>query len=343
MSMADNALSAKAKAMFGRRLSDKDYLELLKKRSVAEVCTYLKAETEYGKSLKDVHDNSIHRGQLEKLLRQNMFERLLQLYRYSSKKQETFYRMTLKLIEIDLILDRIRAIQSNDFSGAIADMPLYIDAFTEVHLDEFIAVRNFDDMLKVLQPTMYYKVFKNYDMHDKKLDYTKLETDLHKLYYEHVFETIDKLFKGRVKKDLHMLYATNVELSNITKLYRYKKFYHDEQSNVRNALIDYQSRLSPSMMETMIAAPDVKSLLSLLAKSPYRLFIDVNDYVYIEYYAHQVKYNAAKHYMYFTTAAPLVFSAFQELLELEVNNLITIIEGVRYKIPSDDIEQMLIY
>lgn len=342
MSMADGALSAKAKAMYGRRLSEKDYLELLKKRSVAEVCNYLKNESEYGNCLKDVKENSIHRGQLEKLLRQSMFERLLQLYRYSSKKQQMFYRMTLKQIEIDLILDRIRAIQSDDFNNAIADMPLYLDAFTEVHLDEFITVRNFDDMIRVLKPTMYYKVFKNYDLHDKYFDYTKLETDLQKLYYEHVFSTIDTLFKGNVKKDLKMIFATNVELSNITKLYRYKKFYQDDDANVRNALIDYQSRLSNSMLEKLIAAPDVKTLLTLLANSPYKILIDDNEYVYIEYYTDQVKCNTAKRFMYFTTAAPLVFSAFQELLELEVNNLITIIEGIRYKIPSDDIEQMLI-
>lgn len=343
MSMADGALSAKAKAMYGRRLVEKDYLELLKKRTVSEITMYLKNETDYGSCLKDVHDSSVHRGQLEKILRRNMFDKLLQLYRYASKKQELFYKINMKQVEIDLILERIRAIQSNDFSGSIADMPLYLDAFTEVHLDEFINVKTFEDMLKVLKNTIYYDTINKYTLYDLTKNYTKLETDLQKLYYEHVFQTIDKQFHGSTKKDLRTIYATNVELSNITKIYRYKKFYSEDYKDLRDALLHYQSRLSDRMLEDMIAAPTVKAVLTLLANSPYHLFIDDNDYVYIEYYAEKVKYNVAKKFMYFSTSAPLVFSAYQQLLTLEVNNLITIIEGVRYKIPADDIEHMLIY
>lgn len=343
MSMADGALSAKAKAMYGRRLTQKDYSELMKKRSVAEVTAYLKNETVYGDWLKDVHDTSVHRGQLERLLRRNMFERLLQLYRYAGKKQEPFYKMTLKQIEIDQILERIRAIESQDFSSAIADMPLYLDAFTEVHLDEFINVRTYDEMLQVLHKTMYEKAFKNINLRNGKLNYTALETALQRLYYEYVFHTIETMFHGTLKKNLKMIFATDVELSNITKLYRYKKFYQDDQINIKDTLIDYSSRLSNKVIDEMIEAPDVKTMLTILEHSPYKLFIDDDEYVYIEYYADQIKYHVAKRFMYFSTAAPLIFSAYQQLLELEVHNIITIIEGVRYKLPVDDIQSMLIY
>lgn len=343
MSMADGALSAKAKAMYGRRLLEKDYLELLKKHSVAEITSYLKNETDYAGCLKDIHENSVHRGQLEKVLSRNLFDKMLQLYRYAGKKQEIFYKINMKQVEIDLILERIRAIQANDFSESIADMPLYLDKFTAVHLDEFIKVRTYDDMLHVLRNTRYYEVMSKYTIDDLKEHYTSLETDLQKLYYEHVFQIIDRQFHGTTRKDLRIIYATNVELSNITKIYRYKKFYSENYKDLRNALIHYQSRLSDRILEDMIAAPNVKAMLSILAESPYRLFVDDNEYVYIEYYADKVKYNVAKKFMYFSTSAPLVFSAYQQLLQLEVNNLITIIEGVRYKIPTDDIEHMLIY
>ena len=343
MSMADGALSAKAKAMYGHRLKEKDYLELLKKRSVSEVTAYLKSETVYQSCLKDVQERSVHRGQLEKLLRRNMFDRLFQLYRYAGKKQEAFYKMTLKQVEIHLILNRIGAIRSHDINSAIADMPLYLNAFMDIPLDQLIAVYTFDELLAVLNKTIYKEVFQSYDLHEEALDYTALETELQRSYFRHVFCTIDQLFHGKTKKDLHTIVATSVELSNITKLYRLKKFYHESEANIRHALIDYPSRLSRKVMEDMIAAPDAKALLAILADSAYKIFADDDDYVYIEYYADKITYRVARRFMYFSSVAPLVFSAYQQLMNLEVNNLITLIEGVRYGIPSDEVQSMLIY
>ena len=61
MSKASGAIIAKAKAMHGASLKEADYLELVRKHSVAEVVSYLKNETNYRDILKDVRENNIHR------------------------------------------------------------------------------------------------------------------------------------------------------------------------------------------------------------------------------------------------------------------------------------------
>ena len=51
----------------GGRLSKEDYDELLRRKSVADITFYLKHQTAYSEVLSDVHEATIHRGQLENL------------------------------------------------------------------------------------------------------------------------------------------------------------------------------------------------------------------------------------------------------------------------------------
>ena len=71
---SSNVILAKARAMYGRRLTRTNYRELLECRSVSEVAAYLKNQTSYGTVLAGVNENDIHRGQLEVRLRQKLFE-----------------------------------------------------------------------------------------------------------------------------------------------------------------------------------------------------------------------------------------------------------------------------
>ena len=85
-SYSQNVISAKARSMYGKRLTDKDYTELTRKRSVSEVAGYLKNETAYRTCLASINESLIHRGQLEQILRTELFNRYAKLCRYQTGK-----------------------------------------------------------------------------------------------------------------------------------------------------------------------------------------------------------------------------------------------------------------
>ena len=68
--LSANAISAKARAIYGRRLTAADYQELTRQRTVSDVAAYLKANPGYGAYLAGIDEMQIHRGQLELLLHQ---------------------------------------------------------------------------------------------------------------------------------------------------------------------------------------------------------------------------------------------------------------------------------
>lgn len=68
---SSNAILSKARAMYGKRLTAADYQALLTCQSVGEVAAYLKQRTVYAQVLSGVNELTIHRGQLESLLKKS--------------------------------------------------------------------------------------------------------------------------------------------------------------------------------------------------------------------------------------------------------------------------------
>ena len=66
---ASNAILAKARAMYGRRLTARNYQELLNCRDLPDLISYLKTRTSYSEALQAANPATTHRAQLETLLR----------------------------------------------------------------------------------------------------------------------------------------------------------------------------------------------------------------------------------------------------------------------------------
>jgi len=84
-------------------------------------------------------------------------------------------------------------------------------------------------------------------------------------------------------------------------------------------------------------------MMEILSKSKYQFLIDDDEFIYIEYYIDQIKFNLAKRYMHFSNKATIIYITYCILSQIEVDNLIHIIEGMRYGKDPKSIEETLIY
>ena len=344
MNTSANAITTKAKAMYGRRLKSEDYQALVKKKNISEIASYLKSETDYSSSLALVKENSIHRGELEELLKKEMFDRECRLIRYAGNAHRDFYRSGVIKGEIDVILSKIRLFNSSLYSEFASAIPYYLNPYTCFDLDELSKVADYTELCELLKKTPYAKVLNNYRPAENGfIDYVEIETALNKYFYDTIVSIIKSNFKGKTQKDCLTIFFTSIELLNISKIYRLKKYYHTKPEEIRKMLMLDYMRISKTMMNDLIEAADAESFMNMLSKSPYRIFRDSDDYVYIEYYAEQIKYHLSKRHMRFSSNAELVFMTYSILHNIEVNNLINIIEGVRYGVAPETIEKTCIY
>ena len=112
-SKASNAVLAKARAMYGRSLKDSDYRQLAECRTVPEIASYLKTRTSYGKALAGLVEGDIHRGQLEPLLKQELYLDIYSLSRYTSDNSVAFSDFIISKMEIEQIIRYLMLLNIN--------------------------------------------------------------------------------------------------------------------------------------------------------------------------------------------------------------------------------------
>ncbi len=343
-SFSANAILAKARSMYSKHLTEANYEELLKRRSISDLVAYLKSETSYGELMKDVKENDIHRGQLEALLDEDSFQRLSRLMRYASKKDMEFYHLGVEEEEIHLILKKVRLIQSRYYDGYEMKIPAYLMRYANFDLYGLLTVNDYDGLLKLVHSTSYYQVLLKFlPENGEKIDINLLERELKYVYYHDYIRVIKKLFKGKKQEDLLTMINTIIELENITKIYRMKKYFKIDPDTIKESIYMEYSRIPKSTMNELIETKDASEFLKKLSQSPYKLYIDDNEFVYIEYYTEKIKYHLAKRFMRFSTDSAIVFMTYKFVHSIEINNLKHIIEGLRYNEAPGRIGELLIY
>jgi V/A-type H+-transporting ATPase subunit C len=343
-SWSNNALISKAKSMYGQFLKPSDYEKLTKYHSVADIVGFLKKHPNYQDILKDVSEHAIHRGNLEALIRKNAFDNVLKLMKSVYSKDAEYYELNIVKQENEIILSVIRTFISDEIEDNKGKIPYFFDTHSGIDIKKILKVESFEALIEALKDTPYESILVPYYTKNKdNIRYMDIEHALEAYYYDQAFMRIENNYKGKLKKDLEAIFQTRIELSNIIKIYRLKKFYQADPLTIKSVLVRKHSRLKEKRIDEMIALKNADQILGYLAKSEYKVYKNDKDYVYIEYYAGQIRYDLAKKFMYFSTEVPKIYTAFITLAEIEIENITNIIEGIRYQVSEGEMKQMLIY
>lgn len=349
-SYSGKAIMTKAKAMYSRHLTAEQYRELLQMKSVAEIAAYLKGETAYAEVLSAVQPAAVHRGQLESLLRKMRYEQYARLMRFAPSFTDSYYGRLMEEVEIEQILDMLRLLNAGRPEEFIVGYPVFLEYGTSFSLAELSKARTFDDMLRVLEKTPYEAALRScWNPGGGSPEFTACETALLSAYYKRLEQMIDRQFRGRVRGELQELMRTRVELINILRIYRVKKYFPGEfetmgTAGMRRILLPSWKRIGASELEQLLAAPSAAAFLKQLEKSRYaRYFGEGNDDApFIEYRADCIRYRLARRCLHFASDAPTAFTAYMTLSELELDNIVTIIEGARYAVAPEETSALLV-
>jgi len=338
------AMAAKAKAMYGKHLKSDDYTELLRKRTVQEIAGYLKNETAFKSVLEGINEFSIHRGHLEMLVRQTFYLDFLELIRYGQTNKDHFYEYGVLMIEIKQILMSIRLLSETDKTSQIAQLPIFANRMISFDVERLIKVNTYDELLTVIKNTPYYNLLKPLKpISTLDIDYANFEVVLKTYYYKRVYEIIEHEFSGKDKQDIKDLFDTQIELENITKIYRLKKYYNASPIEIKKVLNPTHKRIPRKTLDEWIDTTDAESFLKAVKTNAYDISIDIKEFQYIEYQTDVIMFDLNKRLMRFSTNPNIILVSYLSLLEIEIINIIDIIEGIRYKVDNDKIAKLLIY
>ncbi len=338
-----SALVGKTRAMYGQILKKTDYQEMIRRQSVADIADYLKSHTRYRDDLQECDTENIHRGKLEKMLRRGLIKDYEKLSVFVPANLRSFVRLVYKKYEIDAIKLLFRAFAAGNVpQETLEDSLMFLSRFDRLNIPKLALSRNVSEFINNLQGTEYYKYLRPYLGDSEHISLFQIEMILDVYYYSTLAKALGKVFTGEDKEVAAVLFGSEIDLFNLMTVFRCKVYYKMDKDVINSYWIENTYRISSEMRVRLLAANDKETFLGIVQETPYRdvfkagdeRFYDINllDYVY------DLHYHMFQHKV-FTIASML---SYLRIREIELRNLVSLIEGVRYGMPEEQLERYLI-
>lgn len=333
-----SAVIAKAKSKYGKRLQMKDYNALVKCGSISEIIQYLRSYTYYQQFLNKV-SNDVHRGNLENILREKLYDNFLSLCRYNSDKSPvtTYILRKTEDKEIVKFLTLLSAGKPHEYLFAL---PMYFTEHTDIPLEKLSKITNHRELLDAFDKTIYKKVLEKFPPDsDGRYPIAEIDDALILSILNELSEDIHHIKNKKVRTQLIDLFDTLIDYDNYSRILRLKRYYQLPNDAVRTHLLPY-GKLSGRALDTILAKEsyeEVRDALDNTSVGKKAKLYEVDSEL-----ASHGRFEVCRREMYFSTNPDIVLLAYYIVMETELKNIVTVIEGVRYSMEPEKIKEMLI-
>lgn len=339
---AENAVLTKSRALFARRLTKKNYTEMLQCNTVHEVASYLKGKTPYGADLEGVNISSIHRGWLEANLKKILFDRFDALSHYDYALGDKFYHYYIVVGEVTQLIRCVTLMSSGEKEKYLLTLPEFFNSRTSLDLVQLGKASTFSEFMEAVEHTPYHEICEKFIKKDTQsinlIDFSKALDD----YCFSVFvETINNVAHGKSREELMNLAKLEIDVYNIEKLTRLSRFRENSLAYITTSSILSGGSLSDDVLQKLMQVRDIKEAVKVLKTTKYGKYLK-EEYDYIELATSDIRYAISIHQMRFSTFPRVVMFCYTNLVDLEIQNIIHIIEGIRYRERPEEIMKLLV-
>ena len=292
--------------------------------------------------MSSINENSAHRFDIEQKLKYKLFVDFESLGRYDISVGEHFFEYIITRAEIEQLMHSLMLLAAGKSGEYIHTIPEFFYSHTKVDLVSLKNIKSYDEFLTTVKKSYYYKILLPFKpAKGERINLTGIETALYNYLYEIVFGIIKKYVKGSAKKELMEFFNDYIDLNNLIRIVRMRKFYDLSAEYISSGLTKYGS-FSDYQLKAFINSPSDKQMMSdmkntKLGRKWFSKGLDIIDKVPIN-----MRYNWCKHNIRFSISPPIVLISYIFLKEIEILNIINVIEGIKYRMPSEKIKQMLI-
>lgn len=342
-----HATTAAIRTAYGHRLRAPDYRDLMNMHSVAEIVSFLKETDGYRGLLADLEPAYTHRGHLEMLLKRNLFTQCLRFCSLEHLQDTPFFRFFIYDYEIRELVKKIQLMSSGP-QAYISAMDAWLGPYLSFSQEKLARAETPDEIIAALAGTPYAAVMKKHLAEtESSHNYTEIEIALRACYLERIMKEAEETASGTDLDALRKLIGEQVDLINLINTYRLKSVFHADQETLRRMMLPIQGRLPQRICEQLYAAPDISAFIDVLKTTRYGRMMNWNlsdapEAVKLEHAFQSLRWQTARSALHFSGHAAVSLYAVHVLYHIEINNLITIIEGIRYGKSVSYLQSLLI-
>lgn len=198
-------------------------------------------------------------------------------------------------------------------------------------------IREYKVFLEKIQRTKYVSIFKPYPDLIKPVQIFEIENQLDKWYFENMIKIAKTYSSG-----LEEMLGQQIDLNNIVWLERIKKNYEFSEHEIRKIFIPIYTKLKKIELEKLIKINHAKERQVILKQTFYGKFMTFDDINNLEEQVSQYLYHLYQKYFRRNMFDRSVIYAYINMMELENNDIMNVMEGIRYNLSPEEIRKKLL-
>ena len=339
--MSYSGLATKIRAMQSRLLTDAQYRELAEQKSVPQAVAWLKQRPAYEHTWASLSDAELHRGRIEQLLVNSIYEDFAKLYRFANVGQRKFLSLYFRRYEVSIMKDCLNKIfDHRDVDLDLSLFKPFFDKHSQLDISRLTASASIEEFVQNLKGTDYYAPLASLaNLKEPTLFDYEMTLDLY--YFHTLWKTKDKILKKRDLEEITRACGSNFDLLNLQWIYRSKKYYHMASADIYALLIPVNYKLSRRETAALVEAENMSLFEALLAQTYYgRRFARLGTDTLEEMYSWIMKHILLQETRKDPYSVACIY-CYLYLKEHETDRLTTLLECVRYGISPDETMQYI--
>lgn len=340
--LASNALLTKSRAMNSKMLTYNDYQALASCKSLNDVVSYLKSNTDYVSALSTLSGADVYRARLEADIRKANAKKISSLVGFEKAIGQRLNKIIYLRRDISILLDCVDKLKNDDSIENTWLLSVDYEKHSEMELKKVLTAKNFDELYQALDGSILQRPFDVVRNQPKDFNVIDIENAMYKLLAKEVNTLVKKNFSKKDSGALLELFKMQADLKMLESIVRMKKYFPQQSLNINNIFYSALSSFSVKEIESMLEMKSTDEVFSMFLKGEYRKYLDPDLKDEIELCTRNAKYRYNKKNLVYSTLPELTMFCYIGIIENETKNLINIIEGVRYSLSSEDILKFVV-
>lgn len=340
---ASKAVLAKARALYGRRLTGADYARLASCHSMAELAAALQQQPLYQEALADINPALARRAHLEGRLRQSVYARYDSLCRFDMSAGDSLYRYFTTCCEIEELLACLRCLDGARPGDYLFRLPDFLQKRCRIDLYALAAARDAAGVLAAVAGTPYAKVLAPLAA---AAPGKSLLLTAEPLLMDYRHKALVALAPPKKKagtavpgvREYVELSCDIDALSNAGRLIRM----HAPRQVIDEAARRDCTALTRAQWQTLLDSPDRAAYQKAVDATLYGPKLARYQYASLKDGLQRYQRDWCRKWLRFSTDPTMVMLCYTTLAKCEVTNLNRIIEGVHYGMPASSLLPLLV-
>ncbi len=337
--MTNSALNVKIHGKLKNRINRDMYIRMTNLKSVSALAKFLETETSWGKLLRGIDTEHIHRGFLEQLLSRGIVADIKELSSFTDISTSAFMKLFSIREEIENLKVFLRLLLSGHperFSEPAVTM-----GKGQIDFSGLSQIKTFEEFINYIDGTIYAVPLRGFLDYGEKRYIFDIEMSLDIYYREMIFKLSKKYLGEDEQKIIKEAYGSEADLTAIMFILRIKQNFDFPKEQIYFYTRQKYAHLSDDLIKRMADAKNTQEVHEIIKETRYKALFDGG----VQFPEKKIeKYLGDLHKKLFRKAGYSVEAVlyYIKMREIELRNIVTITEGIRYSLQPEMIQRYLI-